>query len=492
MQFVKPRPFEEAVDLVGDRTPIGSAMISAEWQDVPVALRLRAFFSSEVENVRFLQRGRDTISDFLTAAIEEIEPGVTALKTGSRAEFVDMMREFALAEGMGPFDEATKGGLKDITSERRLGLIFDTQTRQANDYGYWRQGMDADVLDAFPAQRFIRVREVKQERESHQKYENQVYLKTDPIWAKVINEDFGVPWGPWAWGCGHDVEDVGRPEAEQMGLIENGQELLPDVQNFNENLRASANGLDPDLLEKLKTEFGSQLVISGDELTWAGDVAVPPAPAPAPPAAGNDNPVSDALDLQLSGLLNQKAKAAIAAIDLVHDDGNLPEIPVVGASGPSYGTFMSDQASGGAMAAKRIELKESGPWPALTAAHEIGHFLDLEAIGTAGQFATQSGDHLMHQVLAAAKDTDAVKALQTRLVNTGTARGKQYLRYLLSDVEIWARAYSQYIAEKSGSLTMLSDLKKALAAEAHRQWTEGDFKPVAEAIDKMFQQLGWI
>jgi hypothetical protein len=259
MQFVRPRPFEAAVDLVGARTPIGSAMTSAEWQDVPVALRLRAFFSSEVENVRFLQRGRDLIDDFLSGVLEEIEPGVTMLKLGSRAEFIDQMREFAIAEGMGPFDDATKGGLKDITSERRLGLIFDTQTRQANDYGYWRQGMDPDVLDAFPAQRFIRVREVKQERESHQKFENQVYLKTDPIWAKVINEDFGVPWGPWAWGCGHDVEDVGRPETEEMGLIDPGQELQPDVKDFNTGLEASIHGLDPDLVDKLKAEFGDQV-----------------------------------------------------------------------------------------------------------------------------------------------------------------------------------------------------------------------------------------
>lgn len=271
MQFVKPKPFEEAVALIGDRTPIGSAMVSAEWQDVPVALRLRAFFSSEVENVRFLQRGRDAIDDFLSSAIDDIEPGVTAMKVGSRAEFIDIMRRFALAGGMGPIDDATKGGLRDITSERRLGLIFDTQTRQSNDYGYWRQGMDPDVLDAFPAQRFIRVRDVKQERESHQQFENQVFLKTDPIWAKVINEDFGVPWGPWAWGCGHDVEDVARPEAEDMGLLKHGQELQPDVRNFNTGLEASIHGLDPDLVEKLKAELGDQVEFDDetDSVRWS-------------------------------------------------------------------------------------------------------------------------------------------------------------------------------------------------------------------------------
>jgi hypothetical protein len=265
MQFVSPKPFAEAVDVIGERTPIGSAMMSAEWQDVPVALRERAFFSSQVESIRFLQGARDGISDFLLANREVLPDGQTVLKAGSRAAFVDQVRGLALDEGLGPIDESMAGGLRDITSERRLGLIFDTQVRQANDYGYWRQGMDPDVLDAFPAQRFIRVRAVKHERESHLKFENQVYLKTDPIWAKVINEDFGVPWGPWAWGCGHDVEDVDRGEAEDQGLLKPGEGVAPAVQDFNEGLSAGFSTLDPDLVEKLKTELGDQVEFDEEE-----------------------------------------------------------------------------------------------------------------------------------------------------------------------------------------------------------------------------------
>jgi hypothetical protein len=59
MQFVKPMPFAEALDKIGSKTPIGSAMLSSEWSDVPVALRERAFFSSQVENIRFPAAGRD-------------------------------------------------------------------------------------------------------------------------------------------------------------------------------------------------------------------------------------------------------------------------------------------------------------------------------------------------------------------------------------------------------------------------------------------------
>ncbi len=269
MEVVRPMRFEEAVRKIGVRSPIGSRLMSSEWADMPVALRERAFFSSQVENVRFLQRGRDRIMDFLEAARERLADGQTVLRTGSRAAFVEQMREFAVAEGMGPIDGVTPGGLRDITSERRLGLIFNVQVQQANDYGYWRQGMDPDVLDEFPAQRFVRVRAVKEERASHQQYEGQVYLKTDPVWVR-INEDFGVPWGPWGWGCGHEVDDVDRAEAEEFGLIAPGEKVEPEERWFNENLKASTAGLEPDLVEKMREEFGERIEFEGDEVRWRG------------------------------------------------------------------------------------------------------------------------------------------------------------------------------------------------------------------------------
>ena len=249
MQLVKPLPFAEAVDKLGAKSLIGSALSSAEWRDVPVALRERAFFSSQVESVRFLQRGRDSINDFLKSSRD---PGAgDALKTGSRADFVKEMQDFLAREGV----QRDTGGLTDITSERRLGLIFDTQVRQANDYGYWREGQDPDVLDAFPAQRFIRVLDVKEPRTDHTQYEDQVFLKNDPIWT-IINDDFGVPYGPFGFGCGHDVEDVSREEAEALGLIQPGEEVKPDQRSFVADAAASSKTLDPDLLAKLLLELG--------------------------------------------------------------------------------------------------------------------------------------------------------------------------------------------------------------------------------------------
>lgn len=264
MQFVKPILFQEAVQKLGARTLVGSKLNSAEWHDVPVALRERSMFSSTVESLRFLQRGQDTLGDFLTAA-RDAETG--GLKAGSRAEFVKQLQAFAISEGMGPVDPELKGTIQDVTSEARLGLIFDIQTQAAQDYGYWRQGQDPDVLDAFPAQRFIRVMAVKEPREYHQEFEDQVYLKSDPIWIR-INEDFGVPWGPWGWGCGHDVEDVERGEAEELGLLKPGEAVKPDTKHFNENLMASTSGMEPELKDWLRQNFGDQVAFDGETVRW--------------------------------------------------------------------------------------------------------------------------------------------------------------------------------------------------------------------------------
>lgn len=284
VEFVQPQPFDEAIAKLGDRSPVASTLSSDQWRDVPVALRERIFFSSEVESVRFLQRAKDALRDHLAGARD---PETGALKTGSRAAFVEQMQRFALAEGMGPLKPELKGTIKDITSEGRLGLIFDVQTKAARDYGNWKQGMDPVVLDEYPAQRFIRVRRVKKPRAYHQAAIGQVRLKTDLAFWLSLNRDFGVPWGPWGFNSGCDVEDVDRAETERLGLLKRNQLVKPVDRDFNDALQASVAHLDPDLRTALVQSLEGRAVLDGDVLRWKGDRAKPvskPEPEPVQPA----------------------------------------------------------------------------------------------------------------------------------------------------------------------------------------------------------------
>jgi len=284
MEFIAPIPFSEAIRKLGNQSVVGSTFTSSEWQDVPAALRDNAFFSSRIESARFLQRAQDALGDFLAANRTTAENGEPMLATGSRAAFVSQMQEFLAKEGV----VRTSGDVRDIISEKRLGLIFDIKTRQAQDFGYWLQGMDPDVLNEFPAMRFIRVQDVHEPRQLHERFQDQVYLKTDPIWWLEINKDFGTPYGPWGWGCGHDVEDVDRDEAEKLGLLKPGQKLslapLQKFLNLNHSLQASVKTLAPELVEKLKQEFGDRIVMEEDAMRWRGNVL----PQPNQPMTGKD------------------------------------------------------------------------------------------------------------------------------------------------------------------------------------------------------------
>jgi hypothetical protein len=479
MIFTKPTPPADALAFA-NKVLVGSPLSSSEWQDVPVALRSRAFFSSRVESAQVLQQARNGITDFLENNLDD----VGALKTGGRAQFVNDIQEMLARLGI----EREGGGLTDITSQPRLSLIFNTQVRQADDYGYYRQGMDSDVLNEFPAQRFIRVMDVKEPRQSHQRFEDQVYLKTDPIWALEINKDFGLPFGPWGWGCGHDVEDVDRREAEDMGLLEPGERLQKSKPyDFNRGLEASIKNMDEDLVSKLLAAFGNKIKVEGDTMRWTG--SEPPVEVQAETA--RSSPVSDALTVKVSGGLKDQVNAGIAAIDAVHDDGTLPAIPVV-STRQSYLGFMQFNRTVDGLAASTIAVRNTGQWPALTMVHETGHLLDLEAIGTKGQFSTLAGDAEMKQFLAAADQTAAIQGLRDKLNRVTSMETRRAIRYYLKPEEIWARAYAQYVSEQSGSPILLRQLDAARSAETGRQWDAEDFKPVAGAITAMFQKLGWL
>jgi hypothetical protein len=273
MQFVKPITFAEAQDALGSRHPVTSTLTSAQWRDVPTGLRQRAFFSATVENVRFLQRAQDFLGDFLSGAVEypdgKLGPAGAALKAGGRAQFVDLMAKFAEEEGMGPLDPRDRGTIKDVRSQRRLELIFDTQVQSMYDFGNWKQGQDPDILDAFPAQRFIRVRDVEKPRKFHEAALGEVRLKSDlPFWLS-LNPDFDVPWGPWGFGSGCDVEDADRDEAEQLGLLGPDDVVEPVERELNDALEASTRGLRPEWLNHFADTFGAQVAISGDRIRWA-------------------------------------------------------------------------------------------------------------------------------------------------------------------------------------------------------------------------------
>lgn len=399
MTFTEPQPYEEALRKLDEREVILSPLRSAEWREkVSAQLRDRAFFSSTLENARVAQAMKDFIGDYLAKAID---PETGGLKAQGRAEFVADLRELCIREGLGKLDPETgqiaaeidEADITDLRSMARLQLIFDTQTTSAHEYGYWAQGNDPDILYAYPAQRFIRIRPVLNPRPIHAENENAVRRKDNLDFWLTMNPDFGVPHGPWGFNSGMGVEDVDRIEAEELGLLASGEEIAPPDRLLNDTLSASTRDLDPDLRNELKNIFGPQIRETNSRMEWTGipfdtqQASQPPAPktiaqiiqaiASAPDRkaahAALELPGGDQGKLTLSnqpkGVIKKHAEDGVAFIQrIVHRDW-IPSTPVSIHRDPhkdARGWYES-------WSKKAFIRKDTG-----NAAHEIMHHLEHE------------------------------------------------------------------------------------------------------------------
>lgn len=264
--------FADAVAKLRERLPTPSRYNSADWAGVDPALRDRSFFSSLVETFKFLDRGKKAILDSLEKNMEEVTSpdGVKsmALTSAGKAAFIQELREIISAEGMAGPDAFRQAAAEDVTNiggRRRLELIFDTQVMTSFGFADWEQGMDPDVLAAYPAARAVRVSPVMEPRPRHAAAEGTVHLKTDfDFWATFMNDPeiggFGVPWGPFGYNSEMGQEDVPRREAEALGLLTKGQSVpVPDAKEFGRDLKTRYNKgvkakepVDPALKEKLR------------------------------------------------------------------------------------------------------------------------------------------------------------------------------------------------------------------------------------------------
>ena len=129
----------------------------------------------------------------------------------------------------------------------------------------------------------------------------------------------------------------------------------------------------------------------------------------------------------------------------------------------------------------------------LTILHELGHLIDLlffEPVEVLSHSSITKQE--LAPILNAAQATRAWQQYQGRL---NLDPFDDDALYLSNPAEIWARAYAQYIAEKSGNENLLAAVKEQ-AAPAYNQlpehWSATDFMPVRQAIDTLFQTKGWL
>jgi hypothetical protein len=274
--LVKPSPIAAAVAKLDSRDPVLSTMRTAEWMNVPLAARERAFFSAGITHADFLATAQTKLLDALSLRKEAVSRGTAFV---DRSSFIGDMRELALGAGIG------KGGdshdLTDPASRARLGLIWDIQTNFATGFARYQTDQDPDLLNAFPAQELLpstarQPRDVLMPGHWARRWiaaggkvieDRIVGLKTDPAWERL--SIFGLPYPPFDFGSQRDLADLSRAEAETLGLIGRNQVLQPSLTQFNDKLQASTQNLSPDIISTLLQLFGNKVRIQGTTAFWS-------------------------------------------------------------------------------------------------------------------------------------------------------------------------------------------------------------------------------
>jgi SPP1 gp7 family putative phage head morphogenesis protein len=196
--------------------------------------------------------------------------------------------------------------------------------------------------------------------------------------------------------------------------------------------------------------------------------------------------VSAGYRLPRSGMLRKTAETALAAIDVVHKDGTLPQIPIQSINSQrTSGSFIYDWQK----KPVRVSLSRQAPRPELTFIHETGHYLDMAGMGSFG-YASQSG------AMSGVMDAIHKSATYANILSVFGSESR-YGKYLTSPHELWARAYAQYITVRSGDTLLRQQLQQLQQFGKGGQnylwaWEDQDFEPIAQAIDDLFRRLGWI
>lgn len=273
-------PSREIVKRLQRKIPVASTLSSKDWSGIPLALRDRSLWTATIDDLKTVQSIGNKLDEWADYVSKDPDRALM-----NKGKFVSEMRQELGAE---PGDT---GDITDITSQRRLELIWDMQTQSAAEYAGWKWGQDEAILDAFPAQELLRIesrmvpRGFKRGKGGAivedpgaswpERWEaaggtitdgRMIALKDDTIWETI--SAFGTPFPPFDWNSGFGVQDVDREEAESLGLIEPQETVEPREQGFNDEMAASAEGLDKEYIGLLREWFPDQIKVSKGTISW--------------------------------------------------------------------------------------------------------------------------------------------------------------------------------------------------------------------------------
>jgi hypothetical protein len=280
ISFGTPTPLKDAVDSLGKRTPLGSLLSSAEWERMPGEIKKVSFWAAKVADEQILAE----MQRRLFQAVKQERDGLsTDGRLMDRGRFVIEMQDVLRRAGYQP-DPEKRGGLQDLSSSRRLSLIWEMQMAMARGHAADKARKSEVALKRAPAQELIRGMQREHERPWPKIWRENggtfygkrgddpnypdspgrmIALVTDPIWRAISR--FNLPFPPFDWGSGMVLKSVRRREALELGVIkpDDVAQATPEPTPFGSGMRMSIVGMQEDALERLRSDLGDAVRFDG-------------------------------------------------------------------------------------------------------------------------------------------------------------------------------------------------------------------------------------
>jgi hypothetical protein len=249
---------------------------TAEMDDIEAALKERAVFSARTTNAVYLEGLRERIGRLLEEGYQGDAPQL-------RLELKQLLAELGYDPETGfPGDEALDipparaGSLQDLSSDRRINLILDTQLELMAGKGQEQRGLTEAARELFPAWELVRVKAARVPRDWFARFKQAggrvledadgrkrlVAHKLDEVWSvlgdrAIFRDALGVTHPPFAFGSGMAWEAIDAAEWEELRTVNKvkGQEgqgrvLPPNVIRFPDAVM-STDGLSAESVKRL-------------------------------------------------------------------------------------------------------------------------------------------------------------------------------------------------------------------------------------------------
>lgn len=284
-----------------DRGILPTWMGTAELGELEQAIKERAVFSARTTNAVYLEALKERIGRLLAEGYE-----------GDQAQLRLELKQILTALGYDPetgfpgdekldIPPARAGSLQDLSSDKRINLILDTQLELMAGKGQEQRGLSEAALDLFPAWELVRVKAARVPRDWFKRFtqaggriledadgrKRLVAHKLDEVWSvlgdrAIFRDALGVNHPPFAFGSGMAWQAI---EADEWEALRGTKNEEPRTTNLPANVirfpsaQISTDGLSKSTLKRLSATLKNAEQKDG-RLTLKSIITEPPAPPP--------------------------------------------------------------------------------------------------------------------------------------------------------------------------------------------------------------------